>query len=421
MDKLIISGGRPLEGRVEVSGAKNSALPLIAACLLTRDTVTLENLPAVRDIRTLLGLLQVLGAEADTDFSSPARRASICADRLKSVVAPYDLVKTMRASVLVLGPLLAREGKARVSMPGGCAIGTRPINLHLKGFEKLGARVSSDHGYVDVAAPRLQGAEIYFDMVTVTGTENLMMAATLAEGQTVLRNAAQEPEITDLAHLLNAMGARIQGAGTPVITIQGVERLGGARHRIIPDRIEAGTFLMAGAITRGDVVIGRCVPAHLSAFIQKLSEAGVPVDQLDETTVRVRPGSRLQACDMITQPYPGFATDMQAQYMSLMTQADGVAVLTENIFENRFMHVGELLRMGADIKVDGRQAIVRGKTPLAGANVLASDLRASACLILAALVADGETCIDRIYHLDRGYERIEEKLQALGATISRKA
>ena len=419
MDKLVIRGGRPLEGVVEIGGAKNAALPLIAASLLTSGQVVLDNSPAVRDIRTLLGLLQVLGVEIHTDFSGPEKRIRLQAAQLRSVIAPYELVKTMRASVLVLGSLLAREGRARVSMPGGCAIGTRPINLHLKGFEKLGAQVSTDHGYVDVSAARLRGAEIYFDTVTVTGTENLMMAAVLAEGETILRNAAQEPEINDLAEMLNKMGARIQGAGTPVVTIQGVSSLSGAQHRIIPDRIEAGTYLMAGAITQGSLEIRQCVPAHLSAFIQKLSEAGVPIDQIDRSTVRVRPGARRQACDMITQPFPGFATDMQAQYMSLMTQAAGTAVITETIFENRFMHVGELMRMGADIRVEGRQAVVRGKTALTGANVLASDLRASACLVLAALVADGETCIDRVYHLDRGYERIEEKLRGVGAIISR--
>jgi len=420
MDKLMIRGGRPLEGRIEVGGAKNSALPLIAASLLTQEEVVLENAPAVKDIQTLLGLLQVLGVESKADFSLPEKRIVLKALKIQSVTAPYELVKTMRASVLVLGSLLAREGRARVSMPGGCAIGTRPINLHLKGFEKLGAQVCTDHGYVDVSAARLRGTEIYFDTVTVTGTENLMMAAVFAEGETVLRNAAQEPEIVDLARLLTSMGANIQGAGTPVISVQGVSKLNGARHRIIPDRIEAGTFLMAAAITRGDLEICRCMPAHLSAFIQKLSEAGIPVDILDASTVRIRPGKgKIQSCDMITQPYPGFATDMQAQYMSLMTQAEGAAMITETIFENRYMHIGELLRMGADIRVEGRQAIVRGRTPLAGANVLASDLRASACLVLAGLAAEGETIVDRIYHLDRGYEKIEEKLKAVGADIRR--
>jgi UDP-N-acetylglucosamine 1-carboxyvinyltransferase len=419
MDKLIVRGGSALRGRIEVSGAKNAALPMIAAVLLTDEEVVLEALPDVRDIRTLLKLLSVLGVDSTTDFAANTKQCRLCARDLKSVEAPYELVKTMRASVLVLGPLLARMGSARVSLPGGCAIGSRPINLHLKGFEKLGAEVQTSHGYVEASAKRLRGAEVYFDTVTVTGTENLMMAAALAEGETILRNAAQEPEVLNLADLLIAMGARITGAGTPVIRIEGVEKLHGATSRIIPDRIEAGTFMMAAAITGGDLEIHGCVPAHLSAFTQKLSEVGVPVDQLGPGTVRVRPANRLQSSDVITQPFPGFATDMQAQYMSLMTQAEGVSVITEAIFENRFLHAGELARMGADIRVDSRRALVRGKTRLTGAKVLASDQRASACLVLAGLVAEGETLIDRIYHLDRGYERLEEKLLGVGADIER--
>jgi UDP-N-acetylglucosamine 1-carboxyvinyltransferase len=414
MDKLRIKGGHRLEGEVRISGAKNSALPAMAASLLTSDEVLLENLPFVNDVFTTRRLLRELGvvAEFQTDHSARLR-----AQEVLSHEAPYDLVKTMRASVLVLGPLLARTGRARVSLPGGCAIGARPINLHISGLQKLGAAVRTEHGYVE-AAGRLSGAEILFDKITVTGTENLMMAATLADGRTVLQNAACEPEVADLAEMLNAMGARIEGAGTPAITIEGVRELHGATHRIIPDRIEAGTFLIAGAITNGNLDILDSNPAHLGSIIQKLRDAGVKIE-VAPGRMAVRENGDLRAADVVTKEYPGFATDMQAQYMALMTQAAGVSVITEDIFENRFMHASELLRMGADIRIDGRRAIVTGKTRLSGATVIASDLRASASLVLAGLVADGATLIDRVYHLDRGYEKIEEKLRSAGAQIER--
>ena len=415
MDKLKIIGGRPLKGSVRISGAKNSALPAMAACLLTGGELHLENLPLVNDIFTTRRLLRELGVDVDLrdDHS-----VLLGAARLQSHEAPYDLVKTMRASVLVLGPLLARTGHARVSLPGGCAIGARPINLHLKGFEKLGAEVRTEHGYVEAKAARLKGAEIVFDRITVTGTENLMMAATLAEGRTVLENAAREPEVADLAELLIKMGAKIEGAGTPTVMIEGVEKLHGAKHRVIADRIEAGTFLIAGAITAGDLEITDCNPAHLVAVTEKLREAGVKIET-EGGRMHVLGGGALVATDVITKEYPGFATDMQAQYMALMTQAEGISVITENIFENRFMHASELMRMGANIRIDGSRALVAGKTHLTGATVIASDLRASASLVLAALVADGMTIVDRVYHLDRGYEKIEEKLQSVGAQIER--
>lgn len=415
MDKLKITAGRPLAGTVRISGAKNSALPAMAAALLTAGELLLENLPLVNDIFTMRRLLRELGVSVEFEADHAAR---LCAATIQSHEAPYDLVKTMRASVLVLGPLLARAGRARVSLPGGCAIGARPINLHIKALEKLGAEVRTEHGYVEATAAGLVGSEILFDKITVTGTENLMMAAALAQGRTVLENAAREPEVVDLAELLNKMGAKIEGAGTQTIAIEGVRRLGGASHRIIPDRIETGTFLVAAAITGGELVLVDTNPSHLSSVIDKLREAGVSIEA-SNGKIRVRRKADLKAVDVITKEYPGFATDMQAQYMTLMTQATGTSVITENIFENRFMHASELMRMGANIRLDGSRAIVTGKTRLSGANVIASDLRASASLILAALVAEGSTVIDRVYHLDRGYQKIEDKLRSVGAEIER--
>jgi len=415
MDKLKITGGARLNGQVRISGAKNSALPAMAACLLTEGELVLENMPMVNDILTTRRLLRELGAEVEFDGGNTAR---LKAARIASHEAPYDLVKTMRASVLVLGPLLARFGKARVSLPGGCAIGARPIDLHIKGFEKLGATVSTEYGYVEAVASRLKGANIVFEKITVTGTENLMMAAALAAGQSTLVNAALEPEISDLADLLNKMGAKISGAGTSVITIEGVEALHGATHSIIPDRIETGTFLVAGAITDSNLELTRCNPTHLTGVIEKLREAGAVIEEGTDT-MRVRGGNELRSADVITHEYPGFATDMQAQYMAMMTQARGISLITESIFENRYMHASELMRMGANIRIDGSRAVVAGKSRLTGATVIASDLRASASLVLAALVAEGVTTVDRIYHLDRGYEKIEEKLRSVGAQIER--
>jgi len=415
MDKLRIKGGNRLQGQVRIGGAKNSALPAMAASLLTADEVAVANLPLVNDIFTTRRLLRELGVAVEFESDHSAR---LRAEKILSNEAPYDLVKTMRASVLVLGPLLARTGHARVSLPGGCAIGARPINLHIKGLEKLGASVRTEHGYVEAVADRLRGSEIVFDKITVTGTENLMMAASLAEGRTVLQNAACEPEVTDLADMLNAMGAKIEGAGTPAITIEGVRELKGTTHRIIPDRIEAGTFLVAGAITNGELELLDCNPAHLSRVIEKLRESGVRIETA-QNCITVRGSEDLRSADVVTKEYPGFATDMQAQYMALMTQATGTSVITENIFENRFMHASELMRMGANIRIDSARAIVTGKTRLSGATVIASDLRASASLVIAALIADGTTVVDRVYHLDRGYEKIEEKLRSLGAQIER--
>jgi UDP-N-acetylglucosamine 1-carboxyvinyltransferase len=420
MDKFRIAGGRPLRGRVQISGAKNSALPCMAAALLTAETVTLHNLPYARDIITQRRLLEDIGA---TVLTPELRTHKITADHIELFEAPYELVKTMRASVLALGPLLARFGKARVSLPGGCAIGTRPIDLHLAGFQYLGAEVSLESGDVVARAPsrgRLSGGVVNFDKVTVTGTENLMMAAALAEGKTVLRNAAREPEIVDLAELLNKMGARVRGAGTPTIEIEGVEALGGAEHTIIPDRIETGTFMVAAAITNGELEIKGCRPEHSAIVISKLREVGVEIEELNQSTLRVRCCNEgLKASDVTTEPHPRFPTDMQAQYMALMTQSEGRSVVTETIFENRFMHASEMQRMGARIQVEGSTAVVEGPTPLTGAPVQASDLRASASLVLAGLAATGETIIDRVYHIDRGYEKIEDKLLALGADIER--
>ena len=419
MDKFRITGGRALSGRISISGAKNSALPCMAAALLSAETVTLHNLPYVRDIITQRRLLEDLGA---TVLTPELRTHKISASHIELFEAPYELVRTMRASVLALGPLLARFGKAKVSLPGGCAIGTRPIDLHLVAFEKLGAEVRLEAGNVIARAPkagRLVGGEIHFDKVTVTGTENVMMAATLARGLTVLHNAACEPEISDLAELLNKMGARVRGAGTSRIEIEGVEGLGSAEHTIIPDRIETGTFIAAAAITKGDVEIKDCQPRHLSTVIDKFREVGVGIEEINPSTLHVSCSQELMAKDVTTQPYPKFPTDMQAQYMALMTQAEGRAVIEETVFENRFMHASELQRMGARISIDGHRASVTGPTPLTGAPLIASDLRASASLVLAGLMAKGETVVDRVYHIDRGYEKIEAKLRAVGADIER--
>jgi UDP-N-acetylglucosamine 1-carboxyvinyltransferase len=419
MDKFVIRGGNPLVGTVRVSGAKNSALPCMAAAILTEDEVTLENIPQVRDIETERKLLESMGAQVQLGYGRAQHRTIINCRNLSDPVAKYEIVKTMRASSLVLGPLVARMGLARVAMPGGCAIGGRPIDLHIKGLEMMGATIGYEHGYIEARAERLKGAHIVFDKITVTGTEDLLMAAVLAEGETLMENCAREPEVSDLATMLKAMGAKIEGAGTSTIKVQGVTRLHGARHRINPDRIEAGTFLVAGAITRGDLIVANCNSSNLGAVIAKLQEAGARVDILGPDTVRVRADGPLRAADVSTEEYPGFPTDMQAQYMALATQTEGVSVVEENIFENRFMHVQELVRMGANIKVDGRTATVRGPAPLSAAAVMCSDLRASASLVLAALVADGESILDRVYHMDRGYERIEEKLRGVGAQVRR--
>jgi UDP-N-acetylglucosamine 1-carboxyvinyltransferase len=401
---------------VETNGSKNSALPALAAALLTPEPVVLDRVPRVRDIRTMERLLVDIGTTVEVD----GQTVSLKTERIVSPEAPYELVKTMRASSLVLGPLVARSGRARVSLPGGCAIGARPINLHIFGLEQLGARIHQSHGYIEaIAEDGLRGATVHFDRITVTGTEDLMMAAVLARGETILRNAAREPEVVDLADLLIKMGAKIEGAGTSTIRIQGVKELGGAEHTIIPDRIEAGTFLVAGAITDGDLTVTRCVPEHVSALVSKLQQAGADVTQPDATSVRVRGRGKLRSVDMTTEEYPGFATDLQAQYMALMTQAEGIAIVVETIFENRFMHAQELARMGANIRIDGKQAMVAGPRQLSGAGVIASDLRASASLVLGALVARGDTVIDRVYHIDRGYEKIETKLAAAGARIRR--
>ncbi len=415
MDKLIIKGGVPLRGQVEAAGAKNAALPEMVASLLTGESIRLHRVPQLGDVKTTIGLLSHLGVSIE---GYGQETLSLRADRIGQFEAPYRLVKTMRASVLVLGPLLARFGRARVSLPGGCAIGTRPINLHLAALEKMGATVSLDAGYVEAKAPRLKGARITFDGQTVTGTENLMMAATLADGVTVLENAACEPEVTDLAALLNRMGASIEGAGTPTISIEGAPHLHGAEHEVIPDRIETGTFMVAAAITGGDVTINRCLPSHLDAVTEKLRETGVVVEETD-CSIRVCGDGQVRGVNIRTHPYPGFATDMQAQFMALMSSAQGSSVITETVFENRFMHVNELLRMGADIKVIGTTAFVHGIPMLSGAPVMATDLRASASLVLAGLAAQGITTVSRVYHLDRGYESIEQKLLGLGASIER--
>ncbi len=415
MDQLLIRGGTPLQGSVRVSGAKNAALPCITAALLTQGDLRLANVPRLKDIETICRLLRHMGVAAEEDGAGGLAVSGRAVTRFE---APYDLVRTMRASVLVLGPLLARFGRARVSLPGGCAIGPRPINLHLAGLKQMGAEIDLSEGYVEAKARRLRGTRIVFDVKTVTGTENLLMAAALAEGTTVLENAACEPEVQDLAALLAAMGARIRGAGTGTITVEGVPTLGPASHRIIADRIEAGTFAVAAAITRGDVTLTDCAPEHMEAVLGKLQEAGAEL-AAGPGRLRVRMGGRPAAVNVQTAPYPGFATDMQAQLMALMSVADGRSVITETVFENRFMHVNELLRMGADVKIAGRVAFVQGVPRLRGAPVMATDLRASASLVLAALVAEGSTVVHRIYHLDRGYETIERKLSALGADVRR--
>ena len=419
MDKFVVRGGNPLLGTIRVSGAKNSALPCMAAAILTEDEVILENIPQVQDIETERKLLTSMGGEVELGYGRAQHRTTISCRILSDPTAKYEIVKTMRASSLVLGPLVARTGLARVAMPGGCAIGGRPIDLHIKGLESMGAVISYEHGYIEARAERLKGAHIVFDKITVTGTEDLLMAAVLAEGETLFENCAREPEVTDLAALLTAMGAKIEGAGTSTIRVQGVDKLHGARHRINPDRIEAGTFLVAGAITGGDLCVANCNPTHLGAVIARLTDAGARIDTISADSLRVRSEGNLKAVDVSTEEYPGFPTDMQAQYMALSTQSEGTSQITENIFENRFMHVHELVRMGADIRVEGRTATIRGKSPLSSAAVMCSDLRASASLVLAAMVADGESILDRVYHMDRGYEHIEEKLRGVGAQIRR--
>ncbi|HYL65370.1 MAG TPA: UDP-N-acetylglucosamine 1-carboxyvinyltransferase [Candidatus Methylomirabilis sp.] len=425
MDKFLIRGGKALRGTVAVSGAKNSALPVMAASLLTADKVVVHNIPKVRDLITLSKLLAFIGASV-TINEMPASDYEIQATKLSHAEAPYELVKTMRASILTLGPMMARLGMARVSLPGGCAIGARPVDLHLKALEQMGAEVTTSHGYIEAKVPgsggnsgKLKGAHIRFEKITVTGTENILMAATLAEGETLLENCAREPEVADLVAMLRKMGAQICGEGTATLRIQGVAELHGAEHSVIPDRIEAGTFLVAGAITGGDLTVSHCEPQHLGATMAKLREAGVCIDAVGKIGLRVRSCKKLVAADITTEEYPGFATDMQAQYMALATQAEGTSAITETIFENRYLHASELVRMGANIAIEGRRATVHGPTQLSGTTVQASDLRASAGLVLAGLVANGETLIERVYHIDRGYEHIVEKLRAVGADIER--
>jgi UDP-N-acetylglucosamine 1-carboxyvinyltransferase len=414
MKSIIINGGRKLKGEVSISGAKNAALPIIAAGLLAEGGHRITNVPALADVTTLGKILRNMGVA----FDMKDHEIVLDSTGLNNPEAPYDLVRTMRASVLVLGPLVARMGKARVSLPGGCAIGARPINLHLMGLEKLGAKVAIEHGYVVAKAKRLKGAHIYFDIVTVTGTENLMMAAALADGETILENAAKEPEVVDLANALIQMGAKIEGAGTDIIRITGVEQLNPMTYSVMPDRIETGTFVIASAITNGSVTIKNCDPKHLDALLTKVAEAGAEIKST-ESTLHVSGSRKIKPVNIKTLPHPGFPTDMQAQFMSLMALAEGTSVINETIFENRFTHVAELKRMGADIQIEGRSAIVKGVPKLSAAPVMATDLRASASLILAGLAAEGQTVVSRIYHLDRGYEHIEEKLSALGADIKR--
>ena len=414
MDKIIVEGGRSLKGQVRISGAKNAALPILVSSLLTEGTNVYSNVPDLKDIESIKMLLSNLGARAELHGD----KVHIDTGQILGYEAPYDLVRKMRASILVLGPMLARLQKARVSLPGGCAIGARPINLHLKGLAQLGARIKLEHGYVEAQAKKLVGAEIYFDTVTVTGTENLMMAAALAEGTTTLRNAAREPEIAALAEVLNKMGADIQGAGTSVLQIKGVTSLKPVSVTIIPDRIETGTFMVAAALTGGDVTLIDCEPQHVAANIHKLQAAGAEV-LTGEKTIRVKGNHPIISVDVETQPYPGFPTDMQAQFMVLMTVANGTSMITETIFENRFIHVSELRRMGADIRISGNTAMIKGVSGLSAAPVMATDLRASASLLLAGLVAEGRTEINRVYHLDRGYEAIEKKFSALGAAVKR--
>lgn len=414
MDKIVIQGGEKLRGSVKISGSKNAALPLVAATLLASGTHEIQNIPELRDIHTLLALLTQFGLEVHFERN----RVVIQAGDFKSHVAPYELVKTMRASILVLGPLLCRLGKAKVSLPGGCAIGARPVDLHLKALEKMGAKIEIEKGYIDATCKRLKGAPILFDTVTVTGTENIMMAAVLAEGTTILENAASEPEVVDLAHFLKKMGAKIEGEGTSRIQIQGVTELQPTSYSVMADRIEAGTFMIASAMTEGEVEVVGIDPIHVEALTSKLCEAGAKI----EPTLHglfVKGPKKIESIDITTAPYPGFATDFQAQFMAMMCLGKGTSIITETIFENRFMHVGELIRMGADIRTDGNRAIVKGVAQLSGAPIMATDLRASACLVLAGLAAEGITEITRVYHIDRGYEKIEKKFRKLGAKVKR--
>ena len=421
MQKITVSGGVPLHGEVAISGAKNAVLPILCATLLADAPVEILNVPHLHDVVTTIKLLGELGATVEFDQGTLARGSSLVVDprSVNQHVAPYELVKTMRASILVLGPLLARHGAAEVSLPGGCAIGSRPVDQHIKGLQALGAEITVENGFIKARADRLKGGRFVFDMVTVTGTENVMAAATLADGTTVLENAAMEPEVTDLADCLNALGARIEGAGTSRITIHGVERLSGGRHRVLPDRIETGTFLVAAAMTGGRVTARNARPDTLDAVLLKLAEAGAEVTTTADSITVDMGGRRPRAVSLTTAPYPAFPTDMQAQFMAINAVADGTAVIRETIFENRFMHAVELQRLGADIKIDGNTAFVKGVAGLQGATVMATDLRASASLIIAGLVAEGQTTIERIYHLDRGYEKIEAKLSGLGASIRR--
>ena len=416
MDKLIATGGIPLQGEIRISGAKNAALPLMIASLLTEETLTISNIPHLHDITTTMELLGQLGVNLQVDEKLSIEAS---ARDVTSVMAPYELVRTMRAAILVLGPLVARFGEAEVSLPGGCAIGSRPINLHIKGLEALGAEITIDGGYIKATADRLQGARIFMDLISVTGTENLMMAATLADGTTTIENAAREPEVVDLANCLVSMGARIQGAGTDEIIIEGVEKLSGGSHRAIPDRIEAGTFLVAATVSGGEIKIRDVIPKQLDAVLDKLHEAGATIEMGEDWVYLKAPKSRIQPVNIRTAPYPAFPTDMQAQFVLLNAIAEGTATVIETVFENRYMHIHELQRMGANIELDGNTAVIRGVEQLHGAPVMATDLRASACLVLAALIADGETVIDRIYHIDRGYASIEEKLSQMGACIRR--
>jgi len=416
MDKLLITGGARLTGETRISGAKNAALPILCAALLTREPVTFTNVPQLQDIRTLLALIEQMGVSIDRDEAGGS--VTLNAAALDNPVAPYERVKTMRASILVLGPLVARCGEARVSLPGGCAIGARPVDQHIKGLQAMGASINVEHGYIHAESPRLKGARLFTDMVTVTGTENLMMAACLADGETIIENAAREPEVVDLANCLVAMGARISGAGTDVIRIQGVDKLHGATHRIMPDRIETGTYLCAAAAAGGDIRLTHTSSAYLDAVIDKLLDAGCEIET-ERDAIRLKAPERLSAVSIRTAPYPAFPTDMQAQFMAINCIANGTAVIRETIFENRFMHAVELQRLGADIRIDGNTAVVTGAPRLEGATVMATDLRASAGLIIAGLVAEGETTIERIYHLDRGYEHLEQKLADLGARVER--
>ncbi len=415
MDKIVIKGGEKLEGKVKISGSKNAALPILAASILSNGKNEIMNVPDLRDITTMSKLLQNMGIKV----SQWGNKVKIQTNGFKNHIAPYDLVRTMRASVVVLGPLLARLGKAKVSLPGGCAIGARPIDQHLKALQAMGANIKIEHGYVEAVCDKLKGAHVVFDMVTVTGTENVMMAATLADGITILENAACEPEVVDLANYLIKMGAKIKGAGTSRIEIEGVQELNGVEYTVMPDRIEAGTFMIGAAMNQGEILIEGMNPEHVGALIKKLEETDTKVELLPKGKVKVTGPKKIRSVDITTAPYPGFATDFQAQFMALMAKADGVSTITETIFENRYMHVGELIRMGADIKTEGNRAIVKGVPHLSGAPIMATDLRASACLVLAGLAAQDITEISRVYHIDRGYEKIEKKFRKLGAKVKR--